>query len=196
MPAYLTEGDLENFILQDIDSSFSTWIASVIAQVKEYIDNYCGTDFSNSTAASRYFNGDGGDILNVGDFQSISELLLLDLDGKTMATLVENTDFFTLPYNETVKNQIQLATGGQYVLWPNWPRAVKITGIFGCATVPGPVKLAAIKLAAKIINEGLRGGQVSGESLGSYRIDYKATDESIESLGIKEILNQYRVITL
>jgi hypothetical protein len=75
-------------------------------------------------------------------------------------------------------------------------RAVSITGVWGYASAPSPIKYAAAQLAAKIINEGLRGGQVGSENLGSYSIDYKEVDEYIESLGIKEILNQYRVISL
>jgi hypothetical protein len=194
--AYLTQGDLQNYILQDIDASFSTWITSVIAQVEAYIDNYCGTDFANAAAGTRYFDGSGNDVLVVGDFSAITEVKILDTDGADMATLAKDTDYFEYPYNETIKNSLHIAIGGQYALWPDWQRAVKVTGVFGYVTIPDPVKLAAIQLAAKIINEGLRGGQVSGETLGSYRIDYRQTDEKIESLGIKEILNQYRAITL
>lgn len=194
--AYLTEGDLENYILQDIDASFSTWISSVISQVEEYVNNYCGTDFENSGSVSKYFDGLGGDVLNIGDFQSTSEVLILNTDGSTNATLTKDTDYYEIPYNESVKNALKLSPSGQYVVWPDWTRAVKVTGVFGYSSVPQAVKLAAIKLAVKIINDGLRGGQVSAESLGSYRIDYKDIDEKINSLGIKEILNQYRVIIL
>jgi len=194
--AYLTEGDLENFLLQDIDSSFSTFISNVITWVEDYITQYCGTDFENSASSAKYFDGNGTEDLYVGEYQSLSEVLVLASDRNTLATLVANTDYWKYPYNESVYDTIRLVKGGQYSLWPMRARAAKVTGVWGRASVPNPVKLAAIKLAAKIINEGLRGGEVTSETLGSYTINYKQIDESAESLGIKEILNQYRAIIL
>lgn len=193
---YLTEGDLEKFILQDIDSSFSSFITDVISQVTDYINNYCGVNFENSTAETRYFDTQGGNELVVGDFQSITKVEVLNTDGAVDATLVKDTDYFEYPYNNSVKSMLKLSMAGQYSLWPKRTRAVKITGTFGHSSVPAAVKVAAIKLAAKIINEGLRGGQVASESLGSYNISYKTIDEAVDSLGIKEILNQYRAIGL
>lgn len=194
--SYLTEGDLENFLLQDIDASFSTFIASVITWVTDYINQYCGINFENSASVDKYFDGNGTEDLFVGEYQSLSGVLVLDSDGNTLATLTENTDYWKYPYNESVYDTIRLVPGGKYTFWPNRKRVAKITGVFGRASVPTPVKLAAVKLAAKVINEGLRGGQVNAETLGSYTINYREIDESAESLGIKEILNQYRAITL
>jgi hypothetical protein len=194
--AYLTEGDLENYILQDIDSSYSTWITSVISQVTAYINNYCGINFENSASSNRYFDGDGFADLKIDDYQLTSEIKILDTDGSTIATLVKDTDYYEYPYNDTIKNIIRLSASGQQEVFPDRPRSVKVTGIFGYASAPDDIKLAAIKLAAKVINEGLRGGAVDSESLGSYKIDYKDLDEYKDSLGIKEILNQYRSLSL
>lgn len=194
--AYIVESDLENFILHDIDPSFSTWITSVIAMVEDYIDKYCGTDFTNATSEDRYFDGSGSRELYVGPLQSVSSLQILDVNGNVEITLTATTDYHLYPLNETIKERIVLAQGGQYQAFPARIRAVKVTGVFGYDAAPEPVKLAAIQLAAKIINEGLRGGQVSAETLGSYHIDYREVEEATESLGIKEILNQYRVLSL
>jgi hypothetical protein len=194
--SYITEGDLENLLLQDIDSSHSSFIASVISWVEAYIEQYCGIDFENSGSAIKYFDGHDTEDLYIGECQSLTAVLVLDNDGNTLATLVENTDYWKYPYNETIFDTIRLKPGGKYTRWPARKRVAKITGIFGRSSVPSPIKIAALKLAAKVINEGLRGGQVSGETLGSYRIDYEKIDEAVDSLGIKEILNQYRAITL
>ncbi len=197
---YITEGDLENFILQDIDSSHSSWIATIIAQVEAYIDEYCGTSFAGGSAGvERYFDGSGQNELFVGDFQSASEVKILNSDGNDLYTLVENTDFLAYPLNSTVKNTIKLMSSGKAgTRFPGYNRAVKITGQYGygSANIPAPIKLAAMKLAAKIINEGLRGGQVRSESLGSYSITYREVDEVAESMEIKDILNTYRPILL
>lgn len=197
--AYLTEADLENFILQDIDSSFSAQIVEIITWVEDYINNYCGIDFENSTAETKYFDGSGNEDLFIGEFQTglLTEVLILDSDGNTLATLVKDTDYWEYPYdNASMKNTLRLIPGSQYTHWPLRNHSAKVTGKFGRSTVPKAIKLAAIKLAAKIINEGLRGGQVAGESLGAYSVTYEKIDESAESLGIKEILNQYREVRL
>ncbi len=197
--SYITEGDLENYILQDIDASFSTWIASVIAGVESYIDNYCGTKFANTgIAEDRYYDGSGSDELILGPVQSVSAVVFLTLLGDTYATL--STDNYILyPQNSEVNDTkyiLKLRHGSFYSNFPNYPRSVKITGIFGTTTPPLAVKMAGIKLAAKIINDGLRGGQVSRETLGSYSVIYEKVDEVSGAMEIKEILNQYRVMSL
>lgn len=191
---YLTESDLENFILQDIDPSFSTWITSVISMVEAYVDQYCGTTFANSTAETRYFDGSGNNELPIGPCQSLTSVQLLNIDGNVLATLTATTDYYLYPLNDTIKNKLVLAPAGQYQAFPEQARGVKIAGTWGYSAVPAPVKFCAIQLAAQIINTGLRGGQVSSETLGSYRIDYREVDETMESLGIKETLNLYRVM--
>lgn len=193
--AYITEGDLENFILQDIDSSFSTWITSVIEIVEDYVDQYCGTDFHNSVSGDRYFDGSGSDELIIGPVQSISAVYLLDTSGNVNATLA-TSDWNLYPLNSSTPTTLKLALGGSYNNFGDYGRAVKITGIWGYSTAPTPVKMAGIQLAARIINEGLRGGQVSSENLGSYSVSYNKLDETSESMGIKDILNQYRVMIL
>ena len=194
--SYITEVDLENHILQDIDSSYSSWISSIIGFVEAYIDQYCGTNFQDTGSVTRYFDSYGGNELIVGDLQSISSLQILNLEGDVEQTLTEGTDFWLYPLNDTVKNKVVLSGVNLISEFPNRQRSVKITGSFGFDTVPGPIKLAAIQLCAKLINEGLRGGQVRGETLGSYRVDYREVNEVTESMGIKEILNQYREVRL
>lgn len=194
--AYITEGDLENHILQDIDSSYSAWIGVIIGFVEEYIDKYCGTSFASQGSVDRYYDGSDGNELIIDDVQSVTSVQILAPDGSVIANLTQNTDYWLYPLNDTVKNSLVLSGTNLLSEFPSYPRAVKITGTFGFGTVPGPVKFAGIQLAAKMINEGLRGGQVKSESLGSYRVDYRDIDESVESMGIKEILNQYRQVRM
>lgn len=193
--AYITEGDLENFILQDIDSTFSTWISGIIDTVEAYIDNYCGTDFQNSTAGDKYYDGSGSNEIIIDPVQSISAVVFLNVNGNVDSTLGTG-DWNLYPLNDSSKYILRLSPGGSYGSFPSHGRAIKITGVFGSATAPLPVKMAGIKLAAKLINEGLRGGQVSSETLGSYSVSYEKVDEVTDSMGIKEILNQYRVMEL
>jgi len=185
---YITEGDIEKFLLQDIDSSYSTWITTIIGYVEDYVDKYCGTNFKDQGSGTRYYDGSGSAEINIDNLQSVSSVQILDADGNVEVSLTENTDFWLYPLNDSVKNKLVSNT---YV-FPNRPRSLKVTGTFGYLTTPEPIKFAAIQLAAKIINQGLRGGQVKSENLGSYSITYRDIDEESESMGIKEILNQYR----
>lgn len=193
--SYFNEGDLENFILQDIDSNYSTWITSVISMVENYIDQYCGTDFENSNSSDRYFDGTGSDEITIGPVSSITTVQFLNITGGIDATLAD-TDWNLYPLNDSSKYILKLSAGGNHPSFPSFGKSVKITGIFGSTTVPAAVKLAAIQLAARIINNGLRGGQVSSETLGSYNVSYQKVDDEADAMGVKDILNQFRVITL
>ena len=190
---YLTEGMLENLITQDIDSSFSGWIDSVIEMVEGYIDDYTGQEYSTGAVTeTRYYDGSGSDVLFIDSFSAITAVKILDSSGNVERTL-NSTDYYSYPLNLSAgQDTIQLSPGGELSSFPNRVRSVQVEGTFGYATVPPAVKLAAAQMAAKIINEGLRGGQPGSESLGSYSINYRMVDETAETLGIKDILNMYR----
>lgn len=193
--AYITEGDLENHILQDIDSSYSAWITTIITMVEAYIEEYCGIDFENGTSSERFFDGTGDEEVFIGPVQSIGSVKILDTSGNTLSTLGSG-DWRLYPLNSSSPSIIKLSGGGSYSSFPGGDSRVSVTAVWGYATPPLPIKMAAIQLAAKLINEGLRGGQVSAESLGSYSIDYREVDEVSESMGIKNTLNLYRIMTL
>lgn len=193
----VTEGELEKYLLQDIDSSYSTFVSTVISIVEDYIEKYTGIDFENTTAGDRYFDGSGNDELTVDEFRSPTALIIYDIDGNQLFSLTENTDYYTYPLNDTQKNTIKLRkSSGKTTYFPAYDRAVKLSATFGFATVPNPIKLVALKLAGKILEKGLKGGEASAESLGEYSIDYKEINEHAESLGVFDILNQYRHVRL
>lgn len=194
--AYTTEGDLENLLLQDIDSSYSSWITAVIAAVEAYIDQYCGTTFADSGSSTKYYDGTGTDEIVVDEYQSITSVDVLDETGNVEQSLTADTDFWSYPLNDGVKNRLKLSQSGKLSNFPNRPRALKIVATWGRLAVPGPIRMAAAKLAAKVINEGLRGGQVKSENLGSYSITYKDIDEKAGAMEIYNILNMYRNLSL
>lgn len=189
---YITKGDIQNFMLQDINPSYDSFITTIIAFVEDYIDKYCGTTFGSEANATRYFDGSGENELFIGDFSTITSVAILDGQGNVQNTLVENIDFNTFPYNSTPKTTLILASGGQLSRFPCRRRSVKVVGVFGYSSAPSPVKLAGLQLCQKLLDQGLRGGQVTSENLGSYSISYEKVDEEADSLGVKDILNQYR----
>lgn len=191
---YITEGDLEKYILQDIDSSYTDWINTIIGYVGAYIDQYCDTTYvGTGNDSDRYYDGSGSDSLIIDNFTSITSISILDNSGNVIQS-IPSGGWFTAPYNGSVFNTIILNGSAGYSEFPEGSRTVKVTGKFGYTTVPEPIKFAAIQLATKIINEGLRGGQVASENLGSYSVSYQKVDEVADSMAIKDILNKYRRI--
>lgn len=193
--AYTDEGQIEKFLMQDIDSSMSSQIASWINAVKAWIDNYTGNTFE-ATSESRYFDGSGTKSLFIDPLISVSEVLTLDIEGNTEDTLVEGTDFRLYPLNETIKTEIRLMPVASIGIFASGSYRVKVTGIFGFSSVPAPITLVATKLVANIINEGLKDGKLKSVSLGNYSATFKDIDEKAEALGIYNILDQYKVFNL
>lgn len=192
---YITKGDIQNYMLQDIDTSFDSWIATVIEMVETYIDGYCGTSFNASGSSDYYYDGSGTDVLIIDPIQTISGLTIYDSQGNQEMTLTENVDYWLYPLNEDVKTIIKLAAG-KLGHFPERTRVVKVTVVGGYADVPADIKLVALKLAAKILEKGLKGGQVSSESLGEYSVNYEKVDEAADALGINEVLDGYAPISI
>lgn len=204
--AYATEGDIEKFLLHDIDSSFSGQVTTWLALAKEWIDNYCNTTFEEVASSVRYFDGNGSPDLPVDEFHGNPVVKLLDSSGNTIETLTEGTDFVCYPLNNTVKNSLsftgpsglisdrQLIDGESGRGWPRGTKSVSVEVTWGHSAVPEAVKQAAIQIVARILNQGLRGGDVKAESLGSYSVTYQDIDETAMALGLKSLLFPYKVI--
>ncbi len=197
--AYITKSDISKYMLQDIDASFDTFVTFIIDSVTTYINSYCNVNFENTTPATRYFDGYGGDLLHIGDFQpgTLTSVQILDISGTVIITLTLNQDYAEFPYNETYPNALRLLQGGSTrQFWPTYTRAIKITGKFGHDTVPADIKIAALKLSKKLLEDGIKGGQASREQLGSYEVLYKEINEATEAMGIIDILDGYRQVSL
>lgn len=192
--AYITEGDVEKYLMQDIDGSYSQFLTDVIAMVTSYIEQYVGFSFENSASSDRYFDGTDTEELLIDPVQSITAVTVYDNQGHQLYTLTENTDYYLYPLNGSVKDRVILSGSGATTYFPEYGRSVKITGVWGYSTPPAAIKVAALKLVAKIVEKGLKGGEASAESLGEYSIDYKEIDETADPLGIKDILDMYRPI--
>ncbi|HEX5429860.1 MAG TPA: hypothetical protein VFX17_02140 [Patescibacteria group bacterium] len=192
---YITKGDIQNFVGEDIDSTADSWLDSIIEMVGNYIDDYCDTTFADAGTATRNFDGSGNGDLVVDEFQSITSVYILDIDGNQLFDLLENVDFVTYPLNDSPKNRLQLLRGGQLISWPKQRYSVRITGSWGAAVVPGPIKMAALQLAARFLDKSLRGGMhIQRERLGEYDIIYEQVADDAKALGIFDILDGYRKI--
>lgn len=198
MPNYTTEEKVEAYLMVKIDPSQSNDIDIWIEAVGQWIDNYTGRTFI-AVSETRYYDGNGKRKLNIDPVISITTLQTLNTDGTVDTTLTEGhaNDFLLYPLNESPKYIVELVLSASIGVFPRGMRRVKITGSFGqTSTTPKNIELAASMLVGKIINQGIKGGQSSAESLGDFRITYQKIDEAADSLGIKNILDQYKKIEL
>ena len=196
--SYTTEEKVEAYLMITIDPSQSAEVDTWIEAVSQWIDNYTGRTFEASDE-TKYYDGNGTRDLNIDPVISITTLQILNTDGTADTTLTEGqaNDFLLYPLNDSPKYIIKLVLSSSIGVFPAGIRRVKITGSFGqTSTVPKNIELAASMLVGKIVKEGIKGGQSSSEGLGDFKITYKDIDETADSLGIKNILDQYRKIEI
>lgn len=182
---YITKSELEQYTGLQIDASLNTFLDTISAAAKEYIDLYCSTedvgyrwfDDDAEEDSTRYFNGNGLSRLYVDDLREVTTIVASITRGNGV-TLVENTDFFCYPLNHEADGlpieYIELANpafnlpansrmtaGGQsaYVFYEG-QRNIAITGRWGYNEVdddnfPPAIKTAALKICTGIIKENI-----------------------------------------
>jgi len=194
--AYTTKGAIEKYLINTIDSSYDAQIAEWITAAQQFIDNFTGRSFE-ATSAIRYFDGSNLKDLFLDDFVSITAFDSLKTDGTVEKSLVENTDYYALPYNDTPKTHLRVRPTGYYGSFPSGTRNMKITASWGYSTtVPELIKNAATKIIAGIIQEGdyKVNRPIKSEKIGDYAISYEQLKDLANSLGIEKILEQYKKI--
>lgn len=200
--SYTTETKIENYLMIEIDGSMSSQLTDWISAVEQYIDKYTGRKdgFSVGAATTKYFNGNGEREIVIDDFISLTTVQILESNGEDVEwTLVEGleNDYIAFPYNESPQYRLILTTNAQVGAWFSGEKRIKITAVWGyLSTVPKDIELAATMLVSNIIEKGLRGGTVQAESLGDYSISYANIDATAETMGIKKILDNYRIYKL
>jgi len=195
--AYTDEGQIEKYIGAELPKSLDAQLALWITAITNWIDNYVGFSFENDTAEDRYFNALGGKDLIVDKYHDLVSITTLDVDGDSDVSL-DITTVAEYPLNEDAKDYIHLLANAGIGRWPNRDYSVKINASFGYSdTPPEDIKLCATRLMAHLLNTRLKGGDnVTEESLGDYRVNYGEVDEAADVLGVKNILDQYRNLSL
>jgi len=198
---YIEKSSIEDYLLIDIDGSMDVTINKWISAAENYVEIYTGRKFENTEDQPKYYDGPGGRTLYIDDFITITSIVTLDLDGVTVDdTLTENTDYFVYPLNDSPKHILKLAPeGSNLAKWPKGKKRIKVVADFGYATdVPEDVKLVVTQLVSEIVNVGRQGseGGISQESLGDYSVTYGSIDEIAMRLGIKPILDSYKLLQL
>lgn len=154
---YVTEQELLDHIKSNADLGNDVTITAVEAASRA-VDSYCSRRFY-SASETRYFSPETGAVIYVlelvnSDLANLTDLTVLSGTGGTYGTTwTSGTNFIAEPLNRQPGwpyTRLRGITGA----WPQRTtvqaqETVKITGNFGWAEVPAPVKLATKLLAAQ-----------------------------------------------
>lgn len=195
---YTTSARVNEYIGKDHKVGTSV-LDSWILAIDNWINTYVGMSFK-AVSEQRFYDGDGSREAIIDPFSAITEVLVLDIEGNTDSTLAEgaSNDYLLYPLNDTIQDTLQLTAVAAVGGFPNRSRSLAVTGVFGFADGDRPeeVTLAATMLLAQIIEKSQRGGKTKSEKIGEYSVTYHTIDEIADSMAIKNILDQFRVIPI
>lgn len=181
---YTSEAKIEDYLLQNIDPSFSARIADWIEGVENYIDKYTGRNFiASDTATARLYDGDGEDSLLIDDAIQVTLVEVgNDSYGSSFSTVASSGAgrYFLDPANYSADGvpirKITLSAG----VFPCGKQNNRITAKWGySAAVPADISFAATVFMAGIINQqrGGAGDKVVREKIGNYDVTYSEDGE-------------------
>lgn len=150
---YATLADVKNS-LKITDNMDDSLLEIAVESASRLIDGYTGRYFYNGGTATRNYAASDSWIVYIDDLQSVSEVASTDEVGGTYTTWTVN-DYQLEPLNGLSGGMTQPYTSIRAVNQYVWPfladRAlVKITGVWGWASVPMAVKQATILQASRI----------------------------------------------
>ncbi|MHA1225125.1 MAG: hypothetical protein ACTSR2_00985 [Candidatus Hodarchaeales archaeon] len=182
----------------NISDSFATQIDEWISAVSAWIDNFTGTTFETESDSYKLYDGDGTRELMIDDLVSLTKIEILDEDGNVDETIDSSDEYYLYPANETPKYRIVLNTSNAPIaVFPKGHQNIKVYGDFGySSSVPEDVRLAATMLVSQIIKDGNLDitGNIKSERLGEYSVTFQDIDKIADRIGVKEILNHYKIM--
>jgi hypothetical protein len=152
---YCTLADVKA-ALRITDTIDDALLENSINSASRMIDQYCNRYFYSTSAGEvRYYKANDGFVCWIDDAQSISELKTSSTDPLIFDTTWEAADYQVLPANRWANGAYYPITGitaTDNYLFPVWAdmALVKVTGQFGWASVPEPIKFACIIQASRL----------------------------------------------
>ena len=132
MNSYASVTTLKSDAYLDVEATTNdAYLRGLLEAASRMIDDYTGRYFY-TYEGTKYFDG-AGTTLWTPDILSITTLKTDENDDATYEnTLTENTDFYLLPYNDTVKTRAVIRSGGSYGSFASGiKKSVEIDGVFG-----------------------------------------------------------------
>jgi len=153
--AYCTLADVKA-ALRITDTIDDALLENSINSASRMIDQYCNRYFYSTSANEvRYYQANDGFVCWIDDAQSISEIKTSSTDPLIFDTTWTSDDYQVMPANRWANGAYYPITGitaTDNYLFPVWAEMalVKVTGQFGWASVPEPIKFACIIQASRL----------------------------------------------
>ena len=153
--AYCSLADVKA-ALRITDTIDDSLIESSINSACRMIDQYCNRYFYSGTAGEvRYYQASDGFICLIDDLQVLTELKTSSTDPLIFDTTWDSGDYQLMNPNQRANGAYApyySITATDNYLFPVWAEMalVKVTGTFGWATTPDPIKFAAIIQASRL----------------------------------------------
>lgn len=181
---YTDKTAIENYLLTNIDNSFSTQLNEWITMASRHIDRQTNRTFIPPDEDSvKLYDGNNSNVLIVDDFLSITTL---KINGNT----IDSDDYLIYPANKDPKTKIML----KYRVFDYGLQNIEVTGEFGYGTeVPAEIKWACTVMVSGIINaSNQHEGEVQSESIGRYSVTYNTQRQLNDFDEAKKIIKSYK----
>lgn len=152
---YCTLADVKA-ALRITDTIDDALIENSINAASRMIDQYCNRYFYSSSAGEvRYFKANDGFTCWIDDMQSITDLKTSSTDPLIFDTTWATGDYQLQPNNSKANGAYSpytYITATDNYLFPVWAdiALVQVTGQFGWASIPDPIKFATIIQASRL----------------------------------------------
>jgi hypothetical protein len=167
---YCNEEDIENFLLLNIDDSFSTQINTWIASAEKWVNTYLGYTSDNGVNEETLTNS----IEDTATVDSEGNLVIfprkVPVSSVSAITLVKGTDTLDLTLTSGGENKYQIPADSDTIVYPGFELAfsgssvinnfldlryskffVKMTYVAGYSTLPPDIHLATVNVACDYI---------------------------------------------
>ena len=166
-----------------------------INSASRMIDQYCNRYFySGSAGEVRYYQANDGFICWIDDAQAITEIKTSSTDPLIFDTTWEAGDYQLMNPNQRANGAYSpytAITATDNYLFPVWAEMalVKVTGTYGWATVPEPIKFACIIQASRLFKRLESPLGVAGVSdIGIMRVGANIDGD------VAQLINPYRLL--
>jgi hypothetical protein len=192
---YITEDEIKEAMPdQSWSTAYDSLLDSLASRASRAIDRYTNRapgSYLVATTSIRYFTGDGSIYLYPGEMAEAPTAVAVAETGDLTTYTAWSTasDYWPTPYNAASEGEPYTGleidpVGGTKMLWPTFPRSVRVTAKWGhAASVPDDVKQAALIQAVRWFKRGQQGYQDVGAiaELGQLRY-VKGLDPDVETL--------------
>lgn len=162
--AYATVVDLREEV-RLYDDSKDNLLADLLRDASGWIEDLCGRDFYRHPQVSgteiRYYNVTDGSLI-VDDIVSLTEVAYAGFTGDAYTALT-GTDWALGPIGQTPFGYLSLTDTGTLGSFYSGFATVRLTGVFGFASVPRLIRRATLDVARELYQQSANGKPVGME---------------------------------